>query len=425
MDFYSTYYKKLANYDQIKKIGEKFDALDVNKDKALNKNEFANIFAAPPTMTEEEKTQFLNGLDSDDDGFINYNEFSQTFVELDVDQDAIMSNDEFNLAKTRISELEKQSEINAQYKIVGSATSTTAQKDVAQKKIDVFKVERNVIYADEDIKKNNILISSDETQITKLQTSLASDTLLEYERAKIQADINKLKDDKDVLVLKRDIAQKTFNLETFNLNLTLAKQSGANPYQLYMITEQQASAQSLLDVEKNKLDLYNKNVKISSDEKLLTKMLVPEVTKEAARQELDTLYDQVQLGNQLNDSQKKASNLSTTRASIYSNINNYIMSKDPATQAMLLSYSWDNLKAYIHANDPAVEAQLIALGDLQTVQSTDAQISSLKTQLIDKQIQLKAVLPKADRTPYDKVKAQLDIDIANLKAQILGLGGQL
>ncbi|OGI04333.1 MAG: hypothetical protein A2Y25_08690 [Candidatus Melainabacteria bacterium GWF2_37_15] len=401
MQFYSTYYKKLASYEQIKQIGDKFDVLDANKDTALNKDEMANIFAGQ-TLTQEEKNMFMAGIDSDDDGFITYSEFIPTFVEFDVDQNGQISGEEFNLAKKRIDELQKQMDINTQYAILNNLSSTPAQKTAAQNQISLFKVQRNIIYAEQKVMQKEILISSNELKIQQIQDYISQNTLLEFEQAQKLKEIETCNLAKSVLLLEKDIVVKELNLENVNLSIITTQQQGGTQNALDILAQQKISKENELNISLKNLELYQKQAKIQNDESLITKFFIPEVMKENARIELDILYDEVQLLNQRKDLYSKVSTLSQTRAQMMIVWNQYLQAQTEAEKEILLQ-QYNDLNAQ------------------QLVQQKEAQISALKVELIDKQIQLKAVLPRSTQKPFDQVKAKLEAEIANLKSQIAAL----
>ena len=397
MQFYSTYYKKLASYEQIKQIGDKFDVLDANKDTALNKDELANIFASQ-TLTDEEKNMFMTGIDSNDDGFVTYTEFTPAFLEFDVDQNGQISGEEFDLAKKRIEELQKQMDINAQYAILNSLTATTEQKTAAQNQISLFNVQRSIIYAEQRVMQKEILISSNELKIQQINDFISQNTLLEFEQAQKLQEIKTFNVEKAVTLLEKDIVVKELNLENVNLAIITAQQQGGTQNALDILAQQKISKQNELNITQRNLELYQKQVKIDNDEAMITKFFVPEIMKENARIELNILYDEVQLLNQRKDMYSKVSNLSQIRA-----------------QMLDIWYQYQQTK------DPALKQQYDVLNAQQLVLQKEAQISSLKVELLDKQIQLKAVLPKSDQKPFDEVKAKLDTDIASLQAQIAKL----
>ena len=397
MQFYSTYYKRLASYEQIKQIGDKFDVLDANKDTALNKDELANIFASQ-TLTDEEKNMFMTGIDSNDDGFVTYTEFTPAFLEFDVDQNGQISGEEFDLAKKRIEELQKQMDINAQYAILNSLTATTEQKTAAQNQISLFNVQRSIIYAEQRVMQKEILISSNELKIQQINDFISQNTLLEFEQAQKLQEIKTFNVEKAVTLLEKDIVVKELNLENVNLAIITAQQQGGTQNALDILAQQKISKQNELNITQRNLELYQKQVKIDNDEAMITKFFVPEIMKENARIELNILYDEVQLLNQRKDMYSKVSNLSQIRA-----------------QMLDIWYQYQQTK------DPALKQQYDVLNAQQLVLQKEAQISSLKVELLDKQIQLKAVLPKSDQKPFDEVKAKLDTDIASLQAQIAKL----
>ncbi len=83
------------------------------------------------------------------------------------------------------------------------------------------------------------------------------------------------------------------------------------------------------------------------------------------------------------------------------------------------------LYQYIQANDPDVQAELDALSAQQETQQIESQVSSLTVELLDKKIQLKAVLSKSELKPFDTVKVDFETAITNLETQIADLQAQL
>ncbi len=401
MEFYSTYYKKLANYEQIKKIGEKFDQLDANDDNALNKDELANIFTGQ-TMTEEEKNLFMAGVDGNNDDFLTYSEFIPTFIEFDIDQDAELSTNEYELAKKRIEELEKQMEINEQYRILNDFSSTEPEKKQARERIDRFNIQRKMIYAEQDIKKKEILIGNIELKIQQIEDFIDQNTLLEFEEAQKRREIENLNAEKDLLLLKKDISVKTLNLETINLDILTKEQQGGFENELSILAQEKISKENELKISEKNLELHHKQARINKNEDLLNKFFVPEIIKENARKELDSLYDQTHLLNRRVELYSKISILSITRS-----------------QILEVGYQFQQ------TGDPELLERLNKLEEDQEVQQLEAQISSLRVELVDKQIQLKEVLPKSHIKPFDKVKADLEAEIEDIQEQIAELEAQL
>ncbi len=400
MEFFSTYYKKLANYDQIKQIGEKFNQLDADGDKGLSKNELVNIFAqaqcAP--LTEAEKDALMAGLDSDNDGFLTYTEFIPAFLEFDVDQDAEITEGEFDYVKKRISELEKQHDINERYQTLNSLTATEQQKQTAQNEINVFEVERRIIYAEQDIKKKSILVGNIDLKIGEIDQFLNNNVLLPFDEAQKIKEKEKFEVEKTLLLLKKDISVKKLDLETVNLQIITKEQQGGFENELTILAQQKLSRENLLSISERNLEQHHLSVKIENNENLLTKFFVPEVIKDSAKKELEKQRDQNALLVQRIDLYSKVSALSITRASLLD-----------------LGYQ------YQQTQDPALLPLIEQLEEDQDNQQLAAQISSLKVELIDKQIQLKDVLPRADYKPFDQVKADLEADIAALQSQIAAL----
>lgn len=409
MQFYSTYYKKLANYGQIKEIGEKFNVLDTNTDKALNKDEFANIFMGQ-TLTEEQKTLLLKGIDIDNDNFITYSEFIPAFIEFDINADAEFSGEEYDFAKKRIEELEKQTQINDQYAILNNLSSTESEKVQAQATIDIYKIERKIIYNQQDIKKKEILIGDKELKIQQIQDFIDQNTLLEFEEAQKYKEIESLNAEKNLLLLKKDISVKKLGLENTSLSIITKerqKKGEIDPQlveqlenELAVLAQEKISNENLLKLSEKNLDEHHQQVKIKVNEELLTKFFVPEFIKEKTREDLEKQRDDLQLTTQRVDTYSKVSALSLTRAQIID-----------------LSYQ------YKQTQDPALLQQLEQLGQDQEQQQLDAQIASLKVELLDKKIQLKDVLPRSNQKPFDRLKADLEAQIADLEAQIALLGG--
>jgi len=425
MEFFSTYYKKLANYEQIKEIGEKFNQLDADDDNALNKTELVNIFAQMQgtPLTIDEQNALMAGLDGDNDGFLNYHEFIPAFVEFDIDQDAAVSEDEFDFVKKRIAELEKQSDINIQYQVLNNLTATAQQKQTAQNQIDIFKIERNIIYAEQDIKKKGILAGGLSYKIGEIQQFINDNVLLPFDQAQKLKEIEKLEAEKDILLKEQDISQKKLNLENVNLALTTAQQGGANKYELGVLEQQKISKESELDISEKNLEQHYLSIKITNNQNLLTKFFVPEIIKDGTRKELEKQYDQQQLKTQRIELNTKTGILSGTRKEINDELNLYILGKSSAVQEQLLEMELQDLLDYIGQDDPDVYAELEALYNQQLLDQQAAQLSSLKVELIDKQIQLKEVIPRSNYKPFDQVRADLETEIADLQTQIAALEG--
>ncbi len=421
MNFYSTYYKNQANTIQIQAMKEIFEGLDTNGDKALNKNELANIFSGQ-NLTQDEKALLMMGLDSDDDGFLTYMEFTPTFLEFDIDRDAEISGDEYDLVKKRLEELEKQSDINEQYAILNNLTSTEQEKNKANQNILLFKSERQVIYLDMDIQKKGILISSKDSKIQEIQDFINNNTLLEYEEAVKLKEIENLEVDKEILNLERDISLKNkafreieVDLIDIAIQVIEALENGAGPQsdiikelgnQSCVKAQELISAEQQINISERNLELHHKQARIDEKESLLKKFFVPEPLKELARQELDLLYDDKLLLNHRIDLYGKVSALAETRAELKEKIYARNTSEDPDEIAQL-------------------QQQIDQLEADEDLQKLEATIASRKVELVDKQIQLKAVIPKSNFKPFDQVRATLESEIAALEAEIATLESQL
>ncbi|HSA06873.1 MAG TPA: hypothetical protein P5556_06815 [Candidatus Gastranaerophilales bacterium] len=415
MNFYSAYYKKQANYDQISQLKDKFDNLDLNADGALNVDELANIFSGQ-TMTEQEKELLMLGVDGDNDNYLTYLEFTPTFVEFDIDQNAEISGDEYDLAKKRFAELGKQMAINEQYNILNSITSTNTEKAQARHNIDVFNAERNIIYGELDVKKKAILISDKELKAQEIQDFIDTNTLLEFDEVRKTKEITTLNAEKDILLLEKAISQNKLNLEAINLaliNKNYEKANETNPALIIAIK----NALAILEQEKIKyendfnasernLELHYNQIKIDDKESLLTKFFIPEFMKDNARIELEFLYDEKQLTAQRLDLSLRVSALSDTRAQILTKIKEYNQSVDAVEKALL-------------------QQEINQLKENEATQKLEATLANKQVELLDKKIQLKAVIPKSDQKPFDEVRTTLETEIATLETQIAALESQL
>jgi len=415
MDFYSTYYKKRTNYDQIQVLKDKFQSLDVNGDNALNKNELANIFTGQ-NLTQQEKEFLLQGVDGNDDNFITYLEFSPAFIEFDVDQNAEISGDEFDLVKDRLDELEKQLAINDQYQILNDLDATQEQKEQAKHNIKVYNAERNIIYDEMNVQRKSILISDKEVTIQEIQDFIDNNTLLEYEEAKKYKEIEELSVEKNILLKKKAIAQRKLELDQTKLeiiNKEFALENAADPNvaeelqkDLDVLSYEKMSNENELNLAERELDIHHKNVRIEEKENLLTKFFVPEIVKDQTRKDLDKLRDERLLLNHRVDLFDKVSTLSEIRADLIEKIYEYNHTQDTQQQQQLLQEI----------------QQLEEQRDLLQLQAT---IVSKQVELVDKQIQLKEVIPKSNHKPFDEVRANLEAEISALEQEIADLQSQL
>lgn len=400
---------------QLQALKDKFDSLDANGDKALNKNELANIFSCQ-NLTQEEKGLLMKGVDGDDDGFVTYTEFTPTFVEFDIDQNTEFSGDEYDLVKKRIEELEKQTEINAQYDILKDLTSTEEEKKQAEHNIEIFKTQRNIIFGEMQVKKKDILISDKELKIQEIQDFIDSNTLLEFEEAKKLKEINMLNVEKDLLLLEKDVAQQKVDLNNISLlilNKEYEKENETDPEVLTEIqkdldvyAQQKIKNDNELSIAEREIELYHKQSKIDNRESLLNKFFVPEPVKDLARKDLESLNDEKALSNQRIDLYNKIVILSETRAELIEKIYARDTSEDPQEIAELQE----------------LIDQLNETEDLQQLQAT---IASMKVELINKQIKLKEVIPRSHISPFDEVRAELEQEITDLSQEITDLESQL
>ncbi len=415
MNFYSTYYKRQANYAQIQVLKDKFDALDANNDNALNKDELANIFTGQ-NLTQQEKNLLMGGVDQDEDGFLSYLEFIPTFIEFDIDQNTDISDGEYELVKKRIEELEKQIDINAQYDILNCPDSTQGEKNQARHNINIFNSERNIIYGEMNVQKKSVLISDKELKVQEIQDFIDNNTLLEFDKTKKLKEIENLNVEKNILLMEKNIVQKKIDLDVTNLLITNKEykiKTETDPdlrleiqKNLDVFAQQKISNQSKFDIAEKELEMHHKQAQVDEKESLLTKFFVPEPLKEVARKELALLYDKQLLSSYRIDLHDRISILSETRAELIEKIYQRDISEDP-----------DEIQELQEQID-----QLNAKEDLQQLEAT---ISSNRVELIDKQIQLKAVMPKSNINPFNKLRVALEAEIADLLKEIADLESQL
>jgi len=411
MNFYSTYYKKQANYDQIIEIQKKFDSLDINGDKALNKDELANIFDTQ-NLTAEEKDLLMLGLDEDDNGFITYLEFSPAYMEFDIDKNAEISGDEYDFAKQKISELKKQNQINTQYAILNDLTSTEAEKETANDNIEKFKVQRGIIYFELDVKRKEILVSGKDTQIQEINTFIQDNILLEFEEAQKLKQIETLEVEKNLILMDKDISVKKLEKENVTLLITnkeieLKYATDENirsclSFEIFAHSQELISKEYQLKTSEKTIEQHHNQVKIEEKEKLLNKFFVPEFLKDQARDEILKLRDQQQLTTQMIDMNNKVSILSQARVTLSE-----------------LNYE------YYKTNDPALLQQIQDACQYQQLKQLESTLSAKKVDLIDKQIQLKALMPKSDRPQFAQLRVDLETAIATLQAEIADIEAQL
>lgn len=398
MEFYSTNYRKKANNAQKQGVQNKFETLEKNNDSILNISEFLNIFANSG-LTQTEQNLFASGVDANDDSFIDYSEFTQAYIELDVNKDGQISPDEYDYAKKRIEELQKQMQINEQYAVLSNISSTEQEKTTAQNNINVFTAQKGIITLEQSVKNKDILISNKDLKIQEIQTYLQNNTVLEYEKSQKLTEISKLNQDKQKLVLEKDIYVKQLALENVNLSIIIAKQTN-NTNEQSILEQQKIRRENELSTSQANASIYNKQATIAVYEKFLNKLFIPEFVKTNARKKMEALHDEIQLLNKQKELYSDLSTLSQTRA-----------------QMLTVGFQYEQ------THDPALQQQYQALNAQQLTQQTTAQISSLEVNLLDKKIELKTILGKKDITPYSENIAALRAAITALETQIAGLQG--